>query len=52
VIDSGPGTSDGLDVRSWDIGNGRIDVTVPSGGSSPVTVLTAGGQSIASSPNG
>ena len=45
VIDGGPGTSDGLDVRSWDIGNGRIDVTVPPGGSSPVTVLTAGGQS-------
>jgi len=50
VIDGGPGTGDGLDVRSWDIGNGRIDATVPPGGSGPVTVLTAGGQSNSISP--
>jgi hypothetical protein len=50
VIDGGPGTNDGLDVRAWDIGNGRIDVTVPPGGSGPVTVLTSGGQSNSISP--
>ena len=50
VIDGGPGPNDGLDVRAWNIGNGRIDVTVPASGSGPVTVFTIGGQSNSISP--
>jgi hypothetical protein len=45
VTDRGPSFDDGLDVRFWDVENGRIDVTVPAGGSAPVIVTTAGGAS-------
>ena len=50
VADRGPSFDDGLDVRFGDVENGRIDVTVPAGGSAPVTVTTAGGTSSPVSP--
>ncbi|MDH3308235.1 MAG: Ig-like domain-containing protein, partial [Acidimicrobiia bacterium] len=45
VVDGGPFTNDGIDVR--DIGglNAQLDVTVPADGTLPYEVITAGGAS-------
>lgn len=49
-VDGGPFTSDGVDARDWDSQNDRADTTVPTGGSSPVVIITEGGTSNSVSP--
>ncbi len=50
VVDGGPFTNDGIDVRDWSTANDRADATVPAGGASPVVIITEGGTSNSVSP--
>lgn len=45
VADQGPGAGDGLDIDFAGIPNGQIRAVVPTGGSLPYEVITAGGSS-------
>ena len=50
LVDGGPLSSDGVDVRDWFSENNRVDATVPMGGASPVLIITEGGTSNPRSP--
>ena len=45
VVDQGPFSNDGIDVRNYFGENNRLDVTVPINGTLPYRVETAGGSS-------
>jgi hypothetical protein len=45
VVDAGPGGDDGIDVRSWNFENNRLDLTAPADAALPYEVITEGGSS-------
>ena len=50
MVDGGPFTTDGVNVKDWTTQNDRADATVMVGGSVPVLIITEGGTSNSGAP--